>query len=478
MGGHKNDTDVVQGLTKPRQSRSPLNPFTVGLITILLVSVGIFFLLSRQAETQKKKSAGSVSKTAGIFDGHFITLPANSASLTEIKTIRIELKEPLAERSFSGVVEANQQKLQQITPLISGRVEVVNAALGDSIKKGEVLVIISSPQVAELHGKLHEAETRLQLAKENLERVQGAANRAGILKAQASLEQAEATLKRLKQLNVEGLAASKDVLAAETERKRADAEFEFQQNIPLNREVTESKAQVQLAEAEVNHIRDALAALGVDRHAGISNNEHDISLVRLRSPITGSVIERYINAGAGVEPAKPLLTIADVSNLWVIANIPEAQTSELHLGSAARVQPLATDQAPIYGKVTYIDPRLNEETRSLRVRVEVPNNSNKLKVGMFVQVFFDTKPVSAVSDTQSGRQILIPDEAVQKIDDQDMVFVSAGKGRFEVRKVSLGRRFEEKILITDGLRPGEQIVTAGSFILKSAMLKSQFGGDD
>ena len=119
-----------------------------------------------------------------------------------------------------------------MTPLVGGRVERVYAAPGDFVRAGQVIAVITRPQIAQMHGKLHEAETRHELAKRNLARVERAENRVAVISAKARLDEAEANLRRVRRL-VE-LGAGKDLVAAEAAHKMAKAEYDFQSNISLN----------------------------------------------------------------------------------------------------------------------------------------------------------------------------------------------------------------------------------------------------
>jgi len=155
----------------------------------------------------------------------------------------------------------------------------------------------------------------------------------------------------------------------------------------------------------------------------------------LRAPVSGTVTERHINAGAGVEAGKAILTVSNISTVWVIANVPEAQVNALRVGTPAEVRSASLEKDVIAGRVTYIDTTLNEETRTGRVRVEIANPGERLKVGMFVEVGFQTG-----ADTAANDEIVIPDAAVQRIGDRTVVFVpkEGEAGHFEVRDVELG----------------------------------------
>jgi cobalt-zinc-cadmium efflux system membrane fusion protein len=404
-----------------------------------------------------------------------VELSPEALKAAQIETVEATEKETVSLITVTGTVEANQQKMQQATPLVSGRVESVSVVLGDRVKQGDVLAVISSPDVAEMHGKLHEAETRLNLAEQSLLRVQSAENRVGVLQAKARLDEADANLRRTRRLIELGAAAGKDLTSAETAQTTAKAEFDFQSNVSLNREVQEARAEVETTRVEVSHLRNSLGALGAPfSETAAERANHDTSLVTLKAPIGGTVTERFVNAGAGIEAGKPLFTIADISTLWVIANVPEGQISQLSVGTPAEVRSPELGNNNINGRVAYIDPVLNEGTRTGRVRVEISNPREKLKVGMFVAVNFSAPANSArAANTKS---IVIPDEAIQRMADRTIVFVPVDKaGAFEARDVELGELTNGFHPVLSGLQSGERVVTKGSFTLKTQLMKGELG---
>ena len=317
---------------------------------------------------------------------------------------------------FTGAVEPNQQQLQQVSALTSGRIEQVFAKLGDFVRAGSVVATVSSPEVAQIHGKLLEAEARLNLA--------------------------EANLRRTKRLAELGAAAGKDLNAA--------------------------LAEADTARYDLNHLRDELRILGAPDD---EKRRHDIAAVRLIAPISGVITERLVNPGSGVEAGKPLLTIANLSTVWVIANVPESQVSQLRIGASADVRAASLGTEVLRGTVSYIDPVLNEATRTARVRIDVQNPGGRLKVGTFVDV--------AIANAAVGQQALVvPDDAVQRMRDGEVVFVQSSDNSFTPRRITLGDRIDGHRVVLAGLTAGERIVTKGGFAVKSQMLKGEMSEDD
>ncbi len=453
---------------------------------LVLLSAGILILtalfLSACSSAKKEEAAkAEASEKAGEHkegEGEEVSLSSEALAAAKLEFAEVAARAGGGLLRVTGSVEVNQQQTQQATPLVSGRVERVNVALGDRVRAGQPLAVIASPQIAQMHGKLHEAETKLALAERNLKRVQQAENRAAVLSANARLDEAEAALNRTRKLIELGAGAGKDLIAAETAYKTAKAEYDFQSNIALNKELQEARAEVETARVDVAHIRDEMKSLG----APVSKDEHgehgddhkrDTSLIVLRAPISGTVTERLVNAGAGIEPGKPLFTIANLSTVWVIANVPEAQVSRLRVGTAARVSSATLGGDARSGRITYIDPQLNEETRTAKVRVELANVGERLKGGMFVEVEFHT----GLAEATPSEELSVPEAAIQRIGNRTIVFVADEKeaGHFKVREVELGGESSGYRKITGGLKAGERVVTKGGFTLKSQLQKGELG---
>ena len=450
----------------------------VALVAIFAIVAVLALLLWRRDDPKTAEVKVSTETGDAHGDEHAgdeVKLSPEALAAAAIEIEGVTQRPAVALIRVTGTVETNQQQSQQATPLVSGRVERVNVGQGDVVRAGAILAVISSPEIAEMHGKLHEAETARALAERNLQRVQRAENRVAVLSAKARLDEAETTLKRTRRLIELGAGAGKDLIAAETAYKTAKADYEFQNNISLNRELQEANAAVETTRVDVSHIRDQLRALGVIVPEG-EHHDHskDTSLVALRSPTSGTVVERAVNAGAGIQAGTALFTISNTSSVWIVANVPEAQIGSIRVGTPAQVNSAALGNDAIAGRVNYIDPRLNEETRTARVRIEVANPGERLKSGMFVEVGFQ-----AGSESAAGEELMVPSEAVQRIGDRNVVFISKENepGSFAVRDVELGGVADGYQRVLSGLQVGERVVTKGSFTLKTQLMKSSLGDE-
>lgn len=480
-GGKHSRVEVETATTTARPPSRNRNVAIVSAVVIVAL-VGLLALLlwarGKNTDSTSVKVAAEGEGHGdehGAGEGQEVKLSPEALAAAGIELEGVTQRPAVALLRVTGTVEVNQQQTQKATPLIGGRVERVHVAPGDFVRAGAVLAVISSPQIAQLHGKLHEAETRLQLAERNLQRVQRAENRSAILQAKARLDEAEATLKRTRRLIELGAGAGKDLIAAETAHKTAKAEYDFQSNISLNRELHEARAEVETARVDVIHTRAELRSLGAPVAEGEQDDStSDTSRVAVRAPVSGNVTERLVNAGAGVEAGTALFTIANLSTVWVIANVPEAQVGSIRTGTPAEVRSAALGPNAISGRVSYINPQLNEETRTAQVRIEVGNPGERLKAGMFVEVGFQVG-----TGTAAGEELMVPSAAVQRVGDRTVVFVpkTDEPGHFEVRDVELGGETDGYRKVLSGLALGERVVTKGGFTLKTQMQKESLGDD-
>jgi membrane fusion protein, copper/silver efflux system len=175
------------------------------------------------------------------------------------------------------------------------------------------------------------------------------------------------------------------------------------------------------------------------------------------APADGDVIEKKIINGQRVMAGDELYRIADHSRVWVIADVAESDIAETKVGMSVTVTLRAAQADPVEGKVTFIYPELNPETRTLPVRIELPNPDGLMKTAMYADVVFRTDGQEAVT--------AVPDSAVIDSGTRQVVIVAKGDGRFEPRAVKLGRRGEGYAEVTNGLKPGEEIVISATFLI-------------
>jgi membrane fusion protein, copper/silver efflux system len=179
------------------------------------------------------------------------------------------------------------------------------------------------------------------------------------------------------------------------------------------------------------------------------------------SPATGDVIEKNVIEGQRVTAGDELFRIADHARVWVVAEIAEADIAAIKVGSPATVTLRALADEPHEGEVSFIYPEMMKpETRTISVRIELPNPEGKIRTGMYADVVFQ-------ADDGDAPALAVPDNAVINSGTRQVVLVAKGEGRFEPREVKLGRRGEGYTEITSGLQLGEEIVTSATFLIDS-----------
>ncbi len=176
------------------------------------------------------------------------------------------------------------------------------------------------------------------------------------------------------------------------------------------------------------------------------------------SPVRGTVTEKRVVRGQAIEPGQPLYTIADLSVVWVEADLRESDAGAVAERSAAEIEFAAFPGRPVAGRVAFISPTLQGETRSVRARIEVPNPDGRLKPGMYGVVHLST----------GGRRTLtVPAEAILRTGKRSLVFVDLRGGRLAARDVQTGRTAGGLTEILAGVEPGQRVVTSAQFLLES-----------
>jgi RND family efflux transporter MFP subunit len=316
-----------------------------------------------------------------------------------------------SEIRLPGVIQPNAYRQVVVTPLVTGRVTRVGAALGDGVRRGQTLAQIYSPELAD-------AQTRY-------------------VSAQAMLDAHDRELQRTQKL-VEIGAASRQEL------ERIHAEHAAQ-----TAAVRSARAQLEL----LGHPASTIDSLG--------QGDKVTSTTSVPAPIDGVVTERGANVGLNVDPATKLFTIVDLSTVWVVADVYEKDFSRVRIGSEATITTPAYPELALRGRVSYIDPQVSTDTRTAKVRVEVPNPRGELRLGMYGDVV-----VTGAADASALR---VPRSAVQNVGDRTVIYLVNPKepGKFIEREVRLGRASGEQVEITSGLQPGDVVVTGGSFFLRA-----------
>jgi cobalt-zinc-cadmium efflux system membrane fusion protein len=271
--------------------------------------------------------------------------------------------------------------------------------------------------------------------------------------------------------------AREDYIRAAADLRVAEKAFERARRLVAEKAI--SGGEFQSREADYQSRRAALqAAAGVLRQAGESESQirtfgetgsagPGVARVAVRSPFAGQVIDRKVTPGTLVEAFQPLVTVADLSSLWVFFQVAEKDLALLRDGLPVRILSESYPDERFAGRVDFIGGELDAATRTVRVRATVVNRGAKLKPGLFV------KGQIEIPRPQKETGVLaVPQSALQTLEGRPTVFVRSGPETFVRRFVETGHTFEGFTEVLSGIRRGEVVVTEGSFVLKSEFAKA------
>ncbi len=338
-----------------------------------------------------------------------------------ITTAPVEEKILAPELETTGKVDYEQERLAHVSPRIAGRVQRVQAALGDSVEAGQTLATIDSVELGMAKAAFVSAKAMEALARENYER--------------------------------------------ETKL--------YEDRISSQKEMLEARAEYQKAVSERQSAQETLRLYGLDPQtvASIGSGSGSSSLLPVRSPISGRVVEKHVTLGELVSPEDIMFTVADLGHVWIWIDVFERDLAAVHIGDGVEVLTDAYPDRPFRGEITYLSPDVDPESRTVRARIDVANPERALRPGMFARI-----RLSDPHATGGMTARVVPAGAVVDSGAGQIVFVPAGERRFEARDVETGRRAGDLIEILRGVEAGESVVVGGTFILKSELASEELGG--
>jgi cobalt-zinc-cadmium efflux system membrane fusion protein len=256
------------------------------------------------------------------------------------------------------------------------------------------------------------------------------------------------------------------------EQAYARAKFLLQEKVIGEAEAQRRQADLLSMQAEAHEARDRLTLLGMSAEElrRLDRSREIRSHVPIVAPFAGRIIGRNLTRGEVVETTEKLFVVADLSEVWVRANIPEKDIPFVHAihaagGTQAEVRINAYPQEIFRGTITYVGDVLDPATRTMQLRLELPNPDGRLKPEMFATIRLS-------SESQPDR-LAVPEAALQRDQDRTFVFVQRSPNEYEVRDVQIGESNGTITTILGGLSEGDPVVTHGAFVLKSELLKKQ-----
>jgi cobalt-zinc-cadmium efflux system membrane fusion protein len=319
----------------------------------------------------------------------------------------------------AGRVEADGTRLARVSAPVTGRIVEMNVVEGENVRKGQVLATVYSTELSSAQSDYLKAMTEQQV----LER--------GVSRARQLLEA--------------GVIGS-----AELHRREAE---------------------LQQAGADVAAAREQLRVLGLmpEEIESLKKNRGVSSVTHIYSTIDGTVLERKATAGQVVEAVAPVFVIADLSRVWLVADVPEQSAGNLAIGKEVQAEIPALPGHKITGRLSFVSATVDPETRTIRTRMELPNPDRLFKPAMLTNM-------TLVDD--SARRLVVPASAVVRNGNSDAVFVQTAPDSFMLRTVSVGDELGDVRVVRDGLREDETIVVEGAFHLNNERKRLLTGGED
>jgi RND family efflux transporter MFP subunit len=335
----------------------------------------------------------------------------------KIETMGERVSADASGQQTTGIVQPNSYRDTPVMSLVGGIVRSVGPELGQSVRKGQTIAVVSSNDLADAQSKY--------------------------LSVVAELEEHHKHHARTEKLVAIG-AASREEFEMATSRLKA-------------------------AESDVANLRQRLLLLGLSsqRVSALRSTSQVSSEVSVPAPTSGTVTSRTVNSGEVIEANKELLRVTDLSRVWVVGQVYEKDLGKVHVGSGASITTDAYPGRVFRGQVSYVDPKIDPQTRTAQARIELANPGQQLKIGMYVNVAFASLggPGSSVP--------VVPVAAVQNLGNRQVVFVATSDPNvFAMRTVRLGPETNSYYPVLEGLNVGDRIVTQGSFMLRAEWLKS------
>lgn len=315
----------------------------------------------------------------------------------------------------SGTVQPNTYRETPVNPIVSGRITGVRAELGQTVRVGQILATIHSAELADAQMKY--------------------------LTVDANLQFHVAQAKRFEKLAEIG-AVSKQ-------------------------EMEDVVARLREHHAEHASLREKMLLYGLNENEiqSLKNASQVQSEVPVHSPISGVITERNINIGQVLTMQDKLFVVTDLSSIWVIANVYEKDFAVMRLGTPVTITTPSYPGVTFRGTISYVDPLIDQQTRTAKARIEVPNPRQLLKLGMYVDAMISTGSMQ--------QSLAIPKAALQTVGSDHVVFVPLGDGRFQMRRVQIEQGGGDLYRVLSGVSEGEKVVTEGSFFLRAEMGRTQ-----
>jgi cobalt-zinc-cadmium efflux system membrane fusion protein len=329
-----------------------------------------------------------------------------------------EMKSVSTTLRVAGRVEADETRMAHVSAPVTGRIVELDAVAGQHVRKGDVLAMIYGSELSTAQS--------------------------AFLKAHSLRQVSERAVTRAKQLLDAGVVGSAELGRREAELYQASAD---------------------LAAA-----REQLGVLGMDSAAidKLQSTRSINSMTRVLATIDGIILERRATIGQLVNAVETMFTIADLSNVWLVADVPEQSAGELTVGKLVEAEIPAVPGEKITGRLSFVSAIVNPETRTVRTRMNLPNPRQRFKPAMLTTM-------TLVDGAQP--QLVVPASAVVREENADHVFVQTAPNTFVLRRVKVGDEEDERRVVSEGLTAADQIVIEGAFHLNNERKRRSLGDE-
>ena len=395
----------VEGKTRGRTVKR-----AVVFFFLTLTSTLTFLSLSACDRSEEPASSNAATPKAQ-------SAPTPSTDIQKrIDTMEVEYSSVKAALPLAARVTYGEDRFSRISSPLQGRVVEVRAKLGDRVKAGDILLVIDSPDISSAYSEF--------------------------VKEASELEYATRAYELAKDLYENKALPQKDLKQAENDRIKAQAEFRRSKERLLSLRVPAGELDKPLAEQKITSRFD------------------------MKSPLTGTVVERNITPGQSVsgDPTQVLFTVADLDRLQVVADLYERDLDLVKVGQVAAVTVEAYPGVSFPAVLSAIGDVVDPNSRTIKVRAMVDNEAHKLKPEMFARLNID------VGDT--SQFIAVPREAVLEVDGKEFVYVVQAGDRYVRRPIKTATASNDQVRILDGLTPGERVVTKGAVLIKGQEAKA------
>ena len=385
---------------------------------VAIVAVAVLAGACRGRAEPAAQAAAPATRTEVVLspasqqEGEIETQPARAT--TEPEMLRV-----------SGHIALADNRTWRVGIRTDGLVVAVLVGAGDYVRQGQVLARYHADEVRDSRAKYHAAQAELARAQ------------AGAALARRNVDRA-ATLLELK-------AASQQ----QVEQARQDA--------------VAAESEVRSAQTEVDRLKDLLEddlRVPAEPKAG----DETADQVPIIAPASGFILEKNVTLGKAIDTKDDTFVIGDLSQLWMLASVRQDQLGSLRVGQPVRVTVAGVAGQEFEGRIANLGQSLDPQTRTMQVRIVLSNARNQLRPEMLATAQIPAGP--------PRETVLVPSDALQQVDGQDVVFVRTAPDRFTVRPVQAAETHNGETPIVQGLKGGEAVVVKGSFVLKSQLLKA------